>query len=139
MSQNEESEDENPILSFLINSLTDDRGQTQFCQNLIANLFEKGTSPRTAEFPEVKIKRKIIDHYLKGICNITQQYGIYTIKINLPSNFHGRYLLQTDDEDIEFSKVFTKYIKIYNIKIYKERIQYSLTMYLKQFMVINLY
>ena len=29
MSQNEESEDENSFLLFLINSLTDDRGQTQ--------------------------------------------------------------------------------------------------------------
>ena len=57
MSQNEESEDENSILPFLINSLTDDRGQTQFFQNLIANLFEKGISPCTAEFLEIKIKR----------------------------------------------------------------------------------
>ena len=66
MSQNEEREDENSILPFLINSLTDDRGQIQFGQNLIANLFEKGISPCTAEFPEVKVKRQIIDHYLKG-------------------------------------------------------------------------
>ena len=57
MSQNEESKDENSILPFLINSLTDDRGQTQFCQNLIAIFFfEKGTSPCTAEFPDVRIK-----------------------------------------------------------------------------------
>ena len=45
------------------------------------------------------------------MCNITQQYGIYTIEINSPSKFHGRYLLQTDDVDIEFSRVFTEYIK----------------------------
>ena len=49
---------------------------------------------------------------LKGICNITKQYGIYTIEIKSPSTFHGRYLLQTDDVDIEFSKVLTEYIKI---------------------------
>ena len=79
--------------------------------NIIAILIEKGVSPCTAEFPEVKIKRQIIDHCLKGICNITQQYGIYTIEINSPSKFHGRYLLQIDDVDIEFSKVFTEYIK----------------------------
>ena len=30
MSQNEESEDENSILPFLINSLTDDTGQSNF-------------------------------------------------------------------------------------------------------------
>ena len=100
-----------------------------FFQNSIANLFEKGISPCTAEFPEIKIKRQIFDHYLKGICNITQQYGIYTIEIKSPSTFHGRYLLLTDDIDIEFSKVFTEYIKIYNIKTHKERIHHSLTMY----------
>ena len=93
MSQNEESKDKNSNLSFLINSLTDDRGQTQFYRNLVANIFEKGISPCTAKFPEVKINGKIIDHYLKGICNITQQYGIYTIEIKSPSKFHGRYLL----------------------------------------------
>ena len=112
MSQNEDNgEDQSSILPFLINSLTNSRGQTQFCQNLIANLFEKGVSPCTAEVPEVKIKRQIIDHYLKGICNLTQQYGIYSIETHSPSKFHGRYLLQTDDVDIEFSKVFTEYIK----------------------------
>ena len=56
MIQNEESEDENSILPFIITSLTDDKGQTKFCQNLIATLFERGVSPCTAEFPEVKIK-----------------------------------------------------------------------------------
>ena len=111
MSTNEESEDENSILPFLFNSLTDDRGQTQFCQNLIANVIEKRTGPCTAEFPEVKIKRQIIDPYLKIICKITQQYVIYTIETHSPSKFHGRYLLQTDDVDIELSKVFTENIK----------------------------
>ena len=100
MNQNEESQDKNSILPFFINPLTEDRGQTKFCQNVIANLFEKGNSPCTTEFPEVKIKRQNIDHYLKGICNITKQYGIYTIEIKSPSTFHGRYLLQTDDVDI---------------------------------------
>ena len=38
-------------------------------------------------------------------------YGIYTIELQSPSKFHGIYLLQTDDVDIEFSKVFTEYIK----------------------------
>ena len=111
MSQNEESEDENSILLFIITSLTDDRGQTKFCQNIIANLFERGVSPCTAEFPEVKIKRQIVNHYLKGICNLTLQYGIYGIEIQTPSKLHGRYLPQTDDVDIKFSKVFTEYLK----------------------------
>ena len=72
MSTNEESEDENTILPFIIIFLTDDRGQTKFCQNLIANLFEKGISPCRAEFPEVRIKRQIVDHYLKEICTPSQ-------------------------------------------------------------------
>ena len=41
MSQNEKSEDEHSIFPFLVNSRADDRGQTKFYQNLIANLFEK--------------------------------------------------------------------------------------------------
>ena len=132
MSQNEESEDENSISLFIIASLTDDRGQTQFCQILIASLFERGISQCKAEFPEVKIKRQFIDHYLEVICNLTQQYGIYTIKIQLPSKFHGKYLIQTDDLDIEFSRVFTEYIKkIYNTKIHKEQNQYLLMKYFK--------
>ena len=58
-----------------------------------------------------KIKRQIIDHYLKGICNIAQQYVIYTIDFSTPSKFHGKYLIQTNDVDIELSKMFTEYIK----------------------------
>ena len=111
MSQNEKSEDENSNFSFLINSLTNDREQTQFCQNLIANLFKKGTCPCKTKFLEVKIKRQFIDNYLKGICNITQRYEIYTIEINSSSKFHGKYLLQTDDVHLEISRVFTDYIK----------------------------
>ena len=112
MSQNEDSEeDENCILPFLFNSLTDNRGQTQFCQNLTVKSFEKGVSPCTAELPEVRIKRQIIDHYLKRLCYLTQQYGISTIEILSPSKFHGRYLLKTGDVDIEISKVFTEFIK----------------------------
>ena len=85
MSTNEESEDENSILPFIIISLTDDRGQAKFCQNLIANLFEKRISSCRAEFPEVKTKRQIVDHYLKGICAPSQQYRIYTIELQSPS------------------------------------------------------
>ena len=111
MIQSEENQEENSILPFFVNPLTEDRGQIQFCHNLIANLFKKGDSPCKREFPEVKIKRQLLDYYLKGICNITQQYGIYTIEISSPNTFHGRYLTQTDDVDIEFSKVFTENIK----------------------------
>ena len=109
MIRNEENR-ENSILPFFIKPLAEDRGQT-ICRNLIANLFEKGDSTYKREIPEVKIKSQLLDHYLKRTCNITQQNGIYTIEISSPITFHGRYLIQIDDVDIEFSKVFTEYIK----------------------------
>ena len=70
MIRNEENHNENSIFLFLKNPLAETRGQVQFCLNLTANLFEKGDSPCTKKLPEVKIKRQL-DHYLKGICNLT--------------------------------------------------------------------
>ena len=114
-----ENFDNNSILPFFIKRQNDpSRGHVQFCYNLIANLFEKRNSPCKQEFPEVKIERQILDHFLKGICNITSFYGIFTIEIESPQPNHIKYQIQTDDRDIEFSKVFTDYIKIY-----KEQIQ----------------
>ena len=74
-------------------------------------MFEPGISPCKAEFPDVKIKRQIIKHYLKDICNLTQQYGIYTIEFSTPNPNHRKYVIQTDDLELEFSKVFLEYIK----------------------------
>ena len=91
--QSYESPDEHSVFPFNITSLTDDRGQTQFFNTLIANLFERGTSPCKAEFPEIKIKRQIVDHYLKRICNLIQKYGIYTIELSTPSKFQGKYVI----------------------------------------------
>ena len=108
--QSDESPDEEAGFPFLIDSL-DDRGQTRFCKNLLVNLFEPGISPCKAEFPDVKIKRQIIEHYLKDICNLTQQYGIYTIEFSTPNTAHRKYVIQTDDIELEFSKVFIQYIK----------------------------
>ena len=56
-------------------------------------------------------KRQFLDHYLKAICKIKSQYGIYTLEISSPNSFHDNYLIQIDDVDIEFSKVFTENIK----------------------------
>ena len=84
---------------------------TQFCKNLLVNLFEPGISPCKAEFPDVKIKRQIIEHYLKDLCNLTQQYGIYTIEFSKPNTAHRKYVIQTDDIELEFTKVFIQYIK----------------------------
>ena len=105
-SPSDEKPDEDSIFPFIIISLTEDRGQTQFCHNLIANIFEQGIVPCKADFSDIKIKRKIVDHYIKGLCNLTQQYGIYTIELSTTRNFHGKYVIQTDDVYIEFSKVF---------------------------------
>ena len=74
-------------------------------------LSKKGESPCTKDFPDVKIKRNLLDHYLKGVCSLTSQYGIYTTEIRSPNAYHNRYIIQTDDVDIEFSKVFAQYIK----------------------------
>ena len=46
-----EDNPENSVLPFLISSLNEPRGQIEFCQNLIAKLFEKGESPCTKNFP----------------------------------------------------------------------------------------
>ena len=108
--QSDESPDEEAVFPFVINSLND-RGQTQFCKNLPVNLFEPGISPCQSEFPDIKIKRQIIEHYLKDICNLTQQYGIYTIEFSTPRTLHGKYVIQTDDIDLDVSKEFTEYIK----------------------------
>ena len=102
---------ENSVLPFLIHLLSGPRGQVQFCQNLIAILIEKGENPSTREFPDVKIKRQLLDHYLEGICSLTSQFAIYTIEIKSPNAFHDKDLIRTDDVDIEFSKVFTQNIK----------------------------
>ena len=109
--QSDESPDEYSVFPFIITLLTDDRGQTQFCNNLIANLLKHGISQCKAELHEIKIKRQTVDHYSKRICNLTQQYGVYAIELSTPRKFHGKYVIQTDEIDIEFSKVFTEYIK----------------------------
>ena len=60
-----EDNPENSVLLFSISLLTEPRGQIEFGQSLIAKLFEKGESPCTTEFYDVKIKRQLLDHYLK--------------------------------------------------------------------------
>ena len=106
----DDSPDDDDIYPFLVDA-PDNRGQHDLCKNFLLNLFEPGISPCKAEFPDVKIKRQIIDHYLKDICNLTQQYGIYTIEFSSPNPNHRKYVIQTDDLDLEFSKVFSEYIK----------------------------
>ena len=73
--------DHEQVFPFVINSDTD-RGQVKYCKNLLLSLFEPGTSPCKTEFPDIKIRRQLLDHYVKDIAKITQQYGIYTIGIS---------------------------------------------------------
>ena len=108
--QSDDSPDDVAVYPFLIDS-PDDRGQHDFCKNLLVNMFEPGISPCKAEFPDVKIKRQIIEDYLKDICNLTQQYGIYTIEFSTPNTAHRKYVIQTNNIDLEFSKVFLEYTK----------------------------
>ena len=126
--QSDESPDEEAVFPFVINSLND-RGQRRFCKTLLVNLFNPGISPCKSEFPDIKIKRQFIEHYLKGICNLTQQYGIFTIEISTPRTSHNKYVIQTDNIDLEFSNVFTEYIK--SIQYHKEQTRYSPTKFLQ--------
>ena len=89
--QSDESPDEEAVFPFLIDSL-DDSGQTQFCKNLLVNLFEPGIST-------------------ESIRTESQQYGIYTIEFSTPQTAHGKYVIQTDDIELEFAKVIIEYIK----------------------------
>ena len=137
--QSDESPDEEAVFPFLIDSLHD-RGQTQFCKNLLIYLFEPGISPCKAEFPDVKLKRQIIENYLKDICNLKQQYGIYTIEFSTPQTAHIKYVIQTDDIDLEFSKVFIEYIK--SIQYHKSQRANSIftnKIILQKYIVIYLY
>ena len=94
------------------NSILQSRPRTiQFCYNLIVNLFEKEHSPYKQEFPEVKKKRQILDHYLKGVYNVKLDYGIFTCEIVSPKPNHISHQIQKDNIDIELSKAITNYIK----------------------------
>ena len=108
--QSDESPDEEAVFPCIIYSLND-RRQSRFCKNLLLNLFEPGISPCKLEFSDIKIKRQITEHYLKDICNLTQQYGFYTIEFSTPRTLHGKYFIQTDDIHLKFLKVLTEYIK----------------------------
>ena len=58
--QSDASPDDEAVFPFLIDSL-DDRGQHDFCKNLLVKLFKPGISPCNAEVPDVKIKRHLLD------------------------------------------------------------------------------
>ena len=100
---------------------------------------KKRNSQCKQEFPEVRIKRQILDHYLKATCKITLYYGIFSIEIVSSKPNHTTHQIQTDVINIEISKVFTDYIKINNTKIHKKQIQYLQTMFYQISIAIYLY
>ena len=53
-------------LPLLIHPQAEARGQVQLCQNLIINLFEKGDSPCTKKFPDVKTKNNFLSTISKA-------------------------------------------------------------------------
>ena len=59
----------------------------------------QGSSPCKTEFPDIRKRRQLLDHYVKDIAKITQQYGIYTIGISTLGN--KKYVFQTDDLDLQ--------------------------------------
>ena len=74
-------------------------------------MFEPGISPCKSEFPDIKIKRQIIEYYFKNICNLTQQNEFTPYNSAHQEHFMVKFVIQTDDIDFEFSKVFTEYIR----------------------------
>ena len=74
--------------------------------NFFFNLLHKGNIPGRQEFPELKISQ-IIDLNLPSICNITSQYGRFTIKILSPDfNSTPTHRIQTYDIELGFSNFF---------------------------------
>ena len=87
------------------------REQVQFCHNLIAKLFEKGNSHACKQaFFEIRRIRKILDHCIKSVCDITSYSGRFSIEIMPSQPKQTTHQTQTDDIEIEFLKVFTEYI-----------------------------
>ena len=62
--------------------------------------------------PEVKIKRQILDLYIKDKCKFKSYYGIITTEISSPKSNHIRHQIQTDDINIDFLKSFTDCIRV---------------------------
>ena len=85
------------------------------------------------------IKRQLLDHYIKGMCSLISHFGIYTKEITSPNAFFDRHLIQTDDVDFEFSKVFTQYIKNIQHQAHKEQTRYLQTTYSHLSIAIYLY
>ena len=99
------------------------------------NLLHKGNIPGRQEFPELKISQ-IIDLNLPSICNITSQYGRFTIKILSPDfNSTPPHRIQTYDIELGFSNFFLEYIKNLPHQAHNELIQFSQMMFFESYIV----
>ena len=100
------------ILLFIINPKNDwSRGPVLFCFNLLVICFQKRNTPCKKEFPEVKIRRQVLDHYLARKSNIASHYDILIIE-NVPprSTNQPPHRIKTGDIELGFSKNFTEYL-----------------------------
>ena len=61
-------------------------------------------------FPEVKIRRQILHHYPLGISNHTSFYGMFNFELSPSQTNQKPHRIQTEDIDLDFSKIFTEYI-----------------------------
>ena len=98
------------ILLFIINPKSDwSRGPDLFCFNLLVICFQKRNSPCKQEFPEVKIRRQVLDHYLASKSNKASHYDILIIE-NVPPRTKVNQLTTTSNKNrwyrIRFLKNF---------------------------------
>ena len=102
--------DDNSMLPFFKKPQNDPaRGHAQFCYILIVNLFIYLKREIAHENKKFLIS-EILNHYLKGMCNITSYYGIFTVEIVSPKPNHATHQIQTDDIDIKiFHRLYKKY------------------------------
>ena len=127
------------VLPFLISPLTEPRGQIEFCKILIANLFKKGESPCTKKFPDVKIKRQLLDHYIKGTCSLTSHYGIYTKKSDHQMHFMTDISFKLMMSILNFESFYTIHQKHTTPKHTKSKLDFYKRCILTCFLAIYLY
>ena len=93
------------------------------CHNLHVNLFQKFKRLCKKDFPEINIRRQLLDYFLPGIINITSDYGIIIIE-TLPPNASSQLSHQIEYKqmlEIDFLKFFVECI----ISIQKQKLTKS--------------
>ena len=68
---------------------------------------QKGNNLDREEFPEVQIKRQIVDYYQSSLCNITSSYKKISVENQSPDQTYCTpYKKQTDEGERIFFKTF---------------------------------